>query len=59
MEKVERILLKLVLIQTIVFLLCQIFFHHLNSFPELKDITQYEGVNEQNFTKTLETMNSE
>ncbi|MCU9613724.1 YpfB family protein [Caldibacillus lycopersici] len=58
MKRIERIIIKLVVIQAIFLFLCQIIFHHLNTFPELKDLTQYEGVNEENFSKVLETINS-
>lgn len=56
-KAVERILIKMVIIQGIFLILCQFVFHHLGSFPELNELTHYEGVNEQNFTKALETFN--
>lgn len=59
MERTERIITKLVLIHVVLLLLCQIFFHHLNTFPGLKDLTQYEGVGSQNFEKIVETINSQ
>jgi Family of unknown function (DUF5359) len=55
MKRFENILIKLVIIQFIFLLSSQIIFHHFNAFPELKVITQYEGVNENNFTKIIET----
>lgn len=58
MERIERIIKKLVIIQLIIFLCSQIFFHHYNSFPELRKLALYEGVSEQNITKILETINS-
>jgi len=58
MEKVEQIIIKLVFIQFIFLLISQLFFHHYDILPELKTITQYEGVNENNFTKVLETFQS-
>ncbi|WP_062356280.1 YpfB family protein [Bacillus kwashiorkori] len=59
MKRVERILVKIIVVQFILLLACQIFFHHLNAFPELKKLTLYEGVNENNFSKVLETFNSD
>ncbi|GLB58012.1 hypothetical protein NCCP133_01450 [Cytobacillus sp. NCCP-133] len=55
MKAVERIILKLIIVQFIFLLFTQLFFHHLNAFPELKQLTQYEGVTDQNFTELLET----
>lgn len=55
MKQVERIIMKLVVIQGIFLILCQLFFHHFNAFPELKELTQYEGVSSDNFSKVLET----
>ena len=57
MKTVERIIVKIVIIQFLFLLITQIFFHKLNTFPELKEITQYEGVTENNFSKALETFN--
>jgi len=58
MKKVEKILIKIIVFQFIFLLISQIFFHHFNAFPELKDIIQYEGVTDQNFSKIIETFNS-
>ncbi|PWW30378.1 hypothetical protein DFO73_103263 [Cytobacillus oceanisediminis] len=55
MKAIERILLKLIIVQFIFLLITQLFFHHMNAFPELKQLTQYEGVTDQNFTELLET----
>lgn len=55
MENIERILLKLMIIQGICLLIAQLFLHKLNAFPELKEIVQYEGVTENNYTELLET----
>ncbi|MBT2689993.1 YpfB family protein [Bacillus sp. ISL-47] len=55
MKAVERILLKLIIVQFVFLLMTQLFFHHMNAFPELKQLTQYEGVTDQNFTELLET----
>lgn len=55
MKTFERILMKVIVIQFIILLSVQFFFHKLNIFPELKQITQYEGVSENHFTQKLET----
>lgn len=56
MKTVERILLKVIIIQLLFLLFTQFIFHKFNAFPELKQITQYEGVlTENNFEETLET----
>ncbi|CAM3442170.1 YpfB family protein [Cytobacillus oceanisediminis] len=55
MKTIERVLLKLIIVQFIFLLITQLFFHHMNAFPELKQLTQYEGVTDQNFTELLET----
>jgi hypothetical protein len=52
----ERILIKLVIVQFLFLLLAQIVFHELNIFPELKEITQYEGVNNGQYSEVLETL---
>jgi len=39
-------------------LLTQLFFHEWNSFPELQQLTQYEGVTENNLTEILETFSN-
>jgi hypothetical protein len=56
MNRLERILIKLIIVQFVFLILAQIFFHNLNFFPELKEITQYEGVNNNQFTEILETL---
>ena len=55
MKSIERILLKIVIIQFLFLFITQIFFHKFNIFPELKQLTQYEGVTDNNFTEFLET----
>lgn len=57
MKSIERILMKLIIIQFIILFLSQVFLHSFNLFPELKEITQYEGVTDNNFSKLLETFN--
>lgn len=56
MKNLERILIKLIIVQFVFLIVTQIIFHHLNVFPELKEITQYEGVNNGQFTEVLETL---
>ena len=55
MKKVERILIKIVIIQFIFLFLAQLIFHHLDVFPQVKQLTKYEGVNENTYTEILET----
>ncbi|MFO1442994.1 YpfB family protein [Bacillus sp. Bva_UNVM-123] len=55
MKSIERILIKIVIIQFIFLMFAQIFFHKLNALPELKELSQYEGVTKDNFTQLLET----
>ncbi|MDP4083898.1 MAG: YpfB family protein [Bacillota bacterium] len=56
MKTIERILIKAALIQFIFLLLSQILFHGLDAFPQLKQITKYEGVNKNTYTEILETI---
>ncbi|KAB2338341.1 hypothetical protein F7731_01890 [Cytobacillus depressus] len=55
MKSIERILIKIVLIQFLFLFITQLFFHKLNIFPELKQLTEYEGVTDNNYTEFLET----
>lgn len=55
MKKVEKVLIKIILIQFFFLLLSQLLFHQLDIFPELKQLTKYEGVNENSFTEFLQT----
>ncbi|MBU8879116.1 YpfB family protein [Bacillus sp. FJAT-29790] len=55
MKTFERILLKIVIVQFLFLVITQLFFHKLNVFPELKQLSQYEGVTDNNFTELLET----
>jgi hypothetical protein len=59
MKIVERLLLKIIIIQLIALLLAQVFFHKMNALPELQQITQYEGVSEDNYTEFLETLSGQ
>ena len=55
MRTVERIMIKIIIIQFI-FLSIGVVFHHINFVPEINQITQYEGVMDSNFVKMLETL---
>jgi hypothetical protein len=55
MKKVEQILIKVVIIQFIFLFLSQLIFHQMDVFPQIKQITKYEGVNENTFTEILQT----
>jgi hypothetical protein len=57
MKFIERLLVKVISIQLILLLLTQLFFHEWNSFPELQQLTQYEGVTKNNITEILATFN--
>ncbi|MDZ5471183.1 YpfB family protein (plasmid) [Bacillus sp. 31A1R] len=57
MKIIERILIKVIVVQFIFLIITQVFFHKYDAFPELKEITQYEGVTENNFSELLETFN--
>ena len=56
MKIIERLLLKIIIIQLIMLVLSQLFFHKMNALPELQQLTQYEGVTENNYTEFLETL---
>ncbi|MBY0096527.1 YpfB family protein [Mesobacillus maritimus] len=56
MKTFERILIKLVIIQFAFLFITQLFFHQLNVLPELKVITQYEGVVKEKNTESVETI---
>lgn len=57
MKTIERIMVKLVIVQFLFLLLAQMIIHKWDLLPELKEITQYEGVTENNFSELLETFN--
>ena len=58
MLRIEKIIIKLIIIQGIFLLFSQVFLHHYNVFPELNALIQYEGVSEDYFTKIIETFQS-
>ncbi|MGG5253775.1 YpfB family protein [Neobacillus sp. SM06] len=55
MKTVERIMIKVVIIQFGVLLFSQWFFHQVNAFPKLTQMAKYEGVNENTKVEILET----
>jgi hypothetical protein len=55
LKRAERILIKIIITQFIFLLLSQIIFHQMDIFPELKQLTKYEGVNKNSFTEFLQT----
>ncbi|CAH0345564.1 MULTISPECIES: YpfB family protein [unclassified Bacillus (in: firmicutes)] len=59
MKSIERIIIKLILIQVICLLAFQAVFHRADSFLELKKLAAYEGVTKNNYTKIIETFNDE
>lgn len=56
MERAEKFLFKLVIVQFLFLILTQIFFHQLNFLPEVKQLTKYEGVTKNTMTDILETL---
>ncbi len=58
MKTFERILIKVAIIQFVFLVIAQIFFHRLDAFPELKQITQYEGVTDNNHSEVLKSIRS-
>ena len=56
MRKIERLIIKLVIIQFLFLLFFQIFFHNGDSFLELKKLAEYEGVNRDSHTQIIEVM---
>jgi hypothetical protein len=57
MKIVERVLIKIIIIQFIFLLLSQVIFHQMDAFPQIKQITLYEGVNKNTYTELLEVFN--
>lgn len=54
MKTVERIIIKIIMIQIAFFIVGQMF-HMWEIIPEIRTITQYEGVMDSNFISFLET----
>ncbi|MDF2858388.1 MAG: cytidylate kinase [Neobacillus sp.] len=55
MKGIERILMKVIIIQFIFLFFAQLFLHQYDVFPQLEQLTKYEGVNESTFTEILQT----
>lgn len=55
MKTVERIIIKLIIIQVIFLFLVQIFYSFDHHIVQLSKLSQYEGVNSNNYTKIIET----
>ena len=55
LKSVERFLIKVIIIQFVFLFLSQLFFHQIDIFPQIKQLTRYEGVNENTFTEILQT----
>jgi Family of unknown function (DUF5359) len=55
MKIVERMLIKVIMIQFIFLFFAQLFLHQLDIFPQLEQLTKYEGVNENTITEILQT----
>jgi hypothetical protein len=55
MKGFERILMKVIIVQFIFLIFAQLFLHQYGIFPQLEQLTKYEGVNENTFTEILET----
>lgn len=55
MKTGERLLTKIIIIQFIFLFFTQLFFHQLDALPQLKQLTKYEGVNENTITEILQT----
>ncbi len=56
MKTMERLLIKMAIIQFIFLLLAQLFFHQFDKMPELRSIAKYEGVIKDGDKKTIETI---
>jgi hypothetical protein len=55
MKTVERIIIKLIIIQAVFLFLIQIFLSFENHVVQLSKLSEYEGVNRNNYTKIIET----
>jgi hypothetical protein len=58
MNRIDRILIKVILTQFLILLLSQVVLHQWNAFPELKQLTKYEGVNKNSVTEFLQTFSA-
>ncbi|MFZ7945076.1 MULTISPECIES: YpfB family protein [Bacillaceae] len=55
MKRVEGFLIKVIIIQFVFLFLSQLIFHQIDVFPQIKQLTKYEGVNENTLTEILQT----
>ncbi|WP_347564287.1 DUF5359 family protein [Bacillus sp. MM2020_4] len=51
----EGFLVKVLIVQFLFLFLSQLLFHQLDIFPQIKQLTKYEGVNEDIFTEIIQT----
>jgi len=58
MKSIERLLIKLIIIQFICLLAFQSFLHHDGSLLESKKLIRYEGVTSTNHEKVVESFNN-
>lgn len=58
MKTVERIIIKLIVIQLTFLLLIQVLLSFENHVVQLSKLSEYEGVNRNNYTKIIETFDS-
>ena len=56
MKTMERLLIKMAIIQFVFLLLAQLFIHQFDQMPELRSIAKYEGVIKDGDKKTIETI---
>lgn len=54
MKTIERILIKVIIVQLGVLLFSQWFLYHFEDIPKLKQIAKYEGVNKNSWTDFME-----
>ncbi|WML40387.1 DUF5359 family protein [Neobacillus sp. OS1-2] len=55
LKRVEGFLVKVLIVQFLFLFLSQLLFHQLDIFPQIKQLTKYEGVNEDIFTEIIQT----
>jgi hypothetical protein len=58
LKTVERIIIKLILLQCIFLVAFQFFLSREDVFMEFTKLAQYEGVTNNNYTKIMETFNA-
>ena len=56
MKTMERLLVKMAIIQFIFLVMAQLFIHQFDAMPELRSITKYEGVLKDKGERTVETI---